>query len=158
VFSYMYAIPPGSSKFGGSRVAELFLDDWRLSGISTFATGGRGNISVSYSPAADYVGGGESCGAYNVVGQLQLPHGERTIDRWFQTAAIQPVTQRGDIGNACDLWKFGLPGFNNHDLSLFKDFTIRGNQTVQLRWEVYNLFDHTQFQAVNTSAVFNPNT
>jgi hypothetical protein len=158
VVSYMYSVPAISSKLGGNSVIAAILDNWRLSGISTFATGGRGNVTVSYSPTFDNLGGGETCGGYNVVGDLQLPHGERTMDRWFNTSAIEPVTERGDVGNGCDPWKFGLPGFNNHDLSLFKDIKLKGKQTFQFRWEIYNLFNHTQFQSVNTSAVFNPTT
>ena len=29
---------------------------------------------------------------------------------------------------------------------------------IELRWEAYNVFNHTQYSGVNTSAVFNPNT
>ena len=168
VVSYMYAVPSASSRFGGNRVVGALLDNWRFSGISTFATGGRGNVSVSYSPAFDFTGGGEGCtgsaastsgNVYNVVGDPMLPRSERNIDRWFNTDAFQPASGRGDRGNmaACDPWKFRLPGYNNHDLSLFKDIRI-GNQTIQYRWEIYNLFNSVQFQTVNTSATFNPNT
>ena len=41
VISYMYEIP-GAQKFNGA--ARVILGDWKLSGISTFATGGRGNV------------------------------------------------------------------------------------------------------------------
>ena len=47
-----------------------------------------------------------------------------------------------------------LPGFTNNDLSLFKDFRVRGNQTMQFRWEIYNLFDTVQFNEVDTTAQF----
>jgi Carboxypeptidase regulatory-like domain len=168
VVSYMYAVPSASKRFGDNGVVAAILDNWRLSGISTFATGGRGNVGVTYSPAFDFTGGGEGCtgsngstsgNVYNVVGNASLPSDERNIDRWFNTDAFTPATGRGDQGNmtACNPWKFRLPGYNNHDLSLFKDIRF-GNQTIQYRWEIYNLFNSVQFQTVNTSATFNPTT
>jgi len=47
-----------------------------------------------------------------------------------------------------------LPGFHNHDLSIFKNFALRGSQKMQFRWEIYNLFNHPQWDAVDTSAQF----
>ena len=169
VASYMYAIPSVPRKLGGNKVVAAILNNWRLSGISTLATGGRGNVGVTYAPAFDFTGGGEGCtgsnsstsgNVYNVVGDPTLPRSQRNIDRWFNTDAFKPATGRGDVGNmaACDPWKFRLPGFTNHDLSLFKDIKLKGNQMLQYRWEIYNLFNTVQFQSVNTSAVFNPIT
>ncbi len=74
VMSYMYEIP-GAERFSG--VTRMILGDWKLSGISTFATGGRGNVSVSYAPGFDNSGGGETCGNYNIVGDIALPRSER---------------------------------------------------------------------------------
>ena len=39
-----------------------------------------------------------------------------------------------------------LPGWHNHDLSFFKDIRLKGNQQLQYRWEIYNLFEQVQFQ------------
>ena len=43
------------------------------------------------------------------------------------------------------------PGFNNHDLSVFKNFPFGrdGKSFVQLRMEMFNVFNHTQHSAVN---------
>src|SRR5205823_4252614 len=81
---------------------------------------------------------------------------ERTVDHWFNTSVFQRPSGRGDIGNNCNNAKFRLPGFNNFDWSLFKNFPIREAKTLQLRWELYNTFNHTQFSSVNTTAQFNP--
>ena len=59
---------------------------------------------------------------------------------------------RGDIGNNCNNAKFILPGFNNHDLSLFKTFKIAERKTLQFRWETFNTFNHTQFSTIGTTA------
>ena len=159
VASYQYEIPRASRLFGGNKAVSWVLDNWRMSGISTFGTGGRGDIgTITYSPSFDYHGGGENCGLYRVVGEVELPKGDRSIDRWFNTAAIAPLSGRGDYNTDCREWKFALPGWHNHDLTFFKDIRLKGSQQLQYRWEIYNLFDQVQFQTVNTAATFNPNT
>jgi hypothetical protein len=159
VASYQYEIPRASSLFGGNKAVSWVLDNWRISGISTFGTGGRGNIGdVTYSPSFDFHGGGENCGLYNVTGDLELPRGDRSIDRWFNTSAIAPLSGRGDYNTDCREWKFVLPGWHNHDLTLFKDIRFKGQQQLQYRWEIYNLFDQVQYQTVNDDPTFNPTT
>ena len=43
------------------------------------------------------------------------------------------------------------PGINNHDLSIFKNFPIarEGRTYLQLRLEMFNFINHTQFSGVN---------
>ena len=47
-------------------------------------------------------------------------------------------------------------GTNNWDITLFKDFYFTGSEqrSLQIRWEMYNAFNHTQLTSVNTSATF----
>jgi hypothetical protein len=66
-------------------------------------------------------------------------------------------TGRGDVGNNCNNAKFTLPGFNNHDLSLFKKFPLKNEKRYfEIRWETFNSFNHTQFLTVGTTAQFDP--
>lgn len=158
VASYMIDIPPGSKLVKWSA-AKWILDDWRISGISAFATGGFSNVTVdSFSDSFDFSGGGEICGANNrpivQTGDANLPRGERTVDRWFDTSVFQRPSGRGDIGNNCYNAKVRLPGFTNHDVSIFKDFPVKGNHRMQFRWEIYNLFNHPQWNDVDTTAQF----
>ena len=51
-----------------------------------------------------------------------------------------------------------MPGWHNHDLTFFKDIRLKGNQQLQYRWEIYNLFDQVQFQDVNRDPTWNPTT
>ena len=41
----------------------------------------------------------------------------------------------------------------NHDITLFKNFAI-GTRTLQFRAEMYNAFNLTQYEGVDTSATF----
>ena len=102
VASYQYEIPRASSLFGENKVVAAVLDNWRISGISTFGTGGRGRVGVTYSPAAEFTGGGEFCaganpagaGPFNIVGDLQLSGSDQNIDRGFATENVRPATGR----------------------------------------------------------------
>jgi len=167
VASYQVELPAASPHMGNNKVARWVLDNWRISGISTFGTGGRGNIGtnsnrnpgvVTYSPSFDFTGGGEQCGLYNIEGELDLPGGESNVDKWFNTSAVKPLTARGQSGNDCRAWKFTQPGWHNHDLSFFKDIRLKGSQQLQYRLEIYNLFNQVSFQDVDNTPVFDSNT
>ena len=69
---------------------------------------------------------------------------------------MRPATGRGDTGNeaACNNWQFVLPGWHNHDLTLFKDIRMKGNQQFQFRWEIYNILNHAEAMTVNNTARF----
>ena len=135
-----------------SKAGRQVFDGWQLQGVSTFATGQISNISAGTADGFDFTGGGESCGTYNQNGSAVLSRDQRTLDSWFNTAVFSRPTGRGDIGNNCNNAKFLLPGFNNHDLSLFKTFKITEHKTLQFRWETFNTFNHTQFSTIGTTA------
>lgn len=44
----------------------------------------------------------------------------------------------------------------NNDLAFFKNFKIGERREIQLRWEVYNIFNHTNFSDFNGSMTFAP--
>jgi hypothetical protein len=154
VISYIVDVPNGTRLIKW-QPARWVLDNWQLSGITTFATGAWSNVSASFTDNFNFSGGGETCGNIIQTGDANLPRGERTVDRWFDTSVFQRPSGRGDIGNNCDQAKILMPGFNNHDLTIFKHFPMRGTHRMQLRWELFNLFNHPQWSGVNTSAQFN---
>ncbi len=86
------------------------------------------------------------------VASFVLAKDQRTLYQYFNTGVFQAPTV-GTIGNAPkDV--FRGPGINNWDLSVFKNFPVRERVKLQLRWEMYNAFNHASFQGVNTSATF----
>ena len=152
--SYLVDLPRGSRLIPG-RVSKEILDNWQISGITTFASGFPRDVSLATTDNFDFTGGGESCGVVQ-TGSALLPRGERTVSRWFNTSVFQRPAGRGDLGNNCQNYKFRGPGFNNHDISFFKNVPVSEGKSFQIRWEMYNAFNHTQFDAVNTTAQFNP--
>jgi hypothetical protein len=55
------------------------------------------------------------------------------------------------LGNTPKTFARG-PGINNTDLALFKNLKLTEKLTTQLRFEAYNVFNHTQFNAVGATA------
>jgi len=152
--SYVIDLPAGSKLIPG-KVSRFILDNWQISGVNTFATGKPEDVSLATNDGFDFTGGGESCGVVQ-TGPAILPRGERGFDRWFDTSVFQRPSGRGDIGNQCQNYQFRLPGINNWDISFFKNFPVGEDKKFQLRWEMYNALNHTQFSGVNNTARFNP--
>ena len=100
----------------------------------------------------DTTGGGDGV-RVDVTGPISIAKSERTFNRFFNTDNVA-MPAFGSPGNASKVQFYG-PGINNFDLSFFKNFPIKENMRVQLRWEMYNAFNHTQFSGVNSTARFN---
>lgn len=143
---------PGGSRIAPNIITRAVLDHWQVSGIATFASGFPVGVGFSTVDAVDLSGGGDGT-RINVTGKAQLPVGERTFSRFFDTSVFARPA-RADFGNAPrDVYR--NPGINNWDISFFKNFPLRReSRYLQLRWELYNAFNHTQFSAVDNTARF----
>ncbi len=155
VFSYTIDLPKGS-RLLPNAVGRQILDGWQILGVSTFANGQVSNVTFTTTDNFDFSGGGEVCGTGIVqTGRAVLPRDQRTVDTWFNAAVFQRPSGRGDLGNNCDNAKFTQPGFNNHDLSVFKRFPLKSEKrNLEFRWETFNTFNHTQFSTIGIAAQF----
>ncbi len=61
---------------------------------------------------------------------------------------IEAVNAVVRIGNAGRNIVTG-PGYNNTDVSLFKRIVIRERANIELRWEVFNVFNRANFALPN---------
>lgn len=172
-FSYVYDLPKASKALPG-RFSKWVLDDWRISGITTFASGFPSNIVLTTTDSYDFTGGGDvGAGTWQAVDRGSISAGTpmsiagvrltcnpaggpRSFSQFFNTQCAQRPTGRGDYGSDFTGYKFRGPGFNNFDVSLFKSFPIRESKILQFRWEVYNLFNHPEAMTVNNTARFDP--
>ncbi len=145
-FVYPFAFGRGSQ-----GIRYYLLGGWEASGIISYGSGlyltahtidvDPGGIGVLEGPAAgrpDYISNPNS-GA---------PH---SLTQWFNKNAFAEVPagqyRPGDdgVGNILG------PGYENWDLSLFKNVAIRQRLNMQLRAEAFNTFNHTNFQGVQTT-------
>jgi hypothetical protein len=151
VINYMWDVPKLSRRWN-SAVSRTVFDNWQIAGFTAFVSGTPTGVGFSTVDGAEITGGGD--GARIVVtGKAQLPHGDRAMLRWFDTSVFARPA-KGTMGTAPkDV--FRLPGINNWDISLFKNFPIKSEaRYVQFRWEMYNAFNHTQFSSVDATARF----
>lgn len=151
VTNYIWDLP-GGSKFVPNMVGRLLLDKWQVSGITTFNSGTVSGVGFSLVDAADLSGGGDG-NRIIVNGKAQNDFGNRTFSQFFNTSVFARPA-KGDSGNAPkDV--FRQPGQSNFDISFFKVIPLGSEKrSLQLRWEMYNAFNHTQFNSVDTTARF----
>ncbi len=156
--NYVYNLP-GLSKYWDNAFTRQALDGWELSGITSFISGAPLGISYSTVQGTDLAGTPLTSGVDSrvvLVGDPNLPNGDRTFTRYFNTSVVQaPSKANLGIGNAPKDPIRG-PGTNNWDISIFKNFGLarEGAVRLQYRLEMYNVFNHTQFTGVDTAARF----
>jgi hypothetical protein len=163
VFNYTWDVPGLSRRLGNNKFIKAVFDGWQLSGTTALVSGQPRGISFSTTDGQNITGGGD--GARVVLlkeadlaekKEGQNANGTLGTIQWLdQTAFGRPA--RGTRGNAPkDV--FRLPGIHNWDMSFFKNFPFFSEKVkLQFRWEIYNLFNHTQFNEVNTAAQFDVN-
>jgi len=150
--TFLWAVPKAPWR---NVAAKAVLDDWQVSGIPSFISGAPVGLGFSTQPSIDITGSPTNGARANVLGNPVLAKGDRTFSRNFNTQMVA-LPAIGTYGNSSEYPLRG-PGINNWDLAIFKNFPIiRERARVQFRWELYNAFNHTQFAAFNTSAIFTP--
>jgi hypothetical protein len=160
--NFTYDVPNVGSRWN-NRVAVALLNNWQVSGLTMFATGSPENVAFATVDGADITGGGDTvrsnastAASGNVpllVGNPALPGSEQSLAQWFNTAAFARPA-RGVAGDSPrDVIR--MPGLHNSDITVFKNIPLDGGgRRLQLRWEIYNVFNHTQFNAVDRTARF----
>jgi hypothetical protein len=108
---------------------------WQIGAIATFQDG------PSLTPSSygvPFVGSHA-----NLLGNPNVPRGERTIDRWFDVSKLANPAP-GQLGNAGKGVIRGS-GNNKWDLSISKFLRIAERHQVEFRAELFNAFNHPQF-------------
>ncbi len=164
VLNYIYRVPK-LSQYWDNPVTRTVFDGWEVTGITSFISGPPLGLGYALVTARDLLGGGGNGVDSRVVltGDPNLPRGDRTFNRHFNTSVVRPPTDPGDFGKGnAPKDPIRGPGVNNWDISLFKNFNLarEGRVRMQYRLEMYNAFNHTQFGmvggigGVNTTARF----
>ena len=152
VFNYIYDIPKLGERLNSKPVGWV-LDNWQVSGITSFISGSPFTPSFSTTDGADLTGS-EISPRINVTGDPTLSKSEKTFDRTFDTSVFARPA-KGDFGNAGTGILVG-PGVNNWDLALSKRIPLGSEErNLTFRSEFFNAWNHTQFSSVDSSARFN---
>jgi hypothetical protein len=157
VLNYVYNVPKLSAVLPNPVVSAVF-DNWDISGVTSFISGQPMGLGYSLVSGADLTGGGGSGVDSRVVltGDPVLPKSERTELRHFRTEVVQPPTRENfGIGTASRTPLRG-PGTNMWDVSFYKNIPFGRSEArrLQLRFEFYNFFNHTNFSGVDTTGRF----
>jgi hypothetical protein len=173
VVNYIYNVPTVARN--GSALAnpvfKLLLNDWQLSGITALTSGAPQVVSqaTAVSDTGKYSVQGVGATTLNreITGSEglsprpiltcnpNLSPGDRTLGTFINTTCFLPAV-KGSTGMDSVVRPFRGPGMNNWDLSLFKKIPLGKNEVrfVQLRFEMYNAWNHTQWSGFNNSPTF----
>ena len=122
----------------GTGVTRALLGGWQVSLISTIQSGFPAPVGFG----VDTTGTGIGSRPDVVNGQTRnLPSGDRTWLKWFNTAAFAQ-TPFGRFGTAPRTNAIRLPGNVNSDFSINKRFRIAERKHFEFRCEFYNLLNH----------------
>jgi len=161
VFSYSYEVPSVRHYQSFHAVPSRLTDGWRLAGVTTFQTGfpidvfDSSDDSLTCFAAVAFYGCPDRP---NVVGPVQRadprtstytnnnPAGTGApADHYYFNPNSFATETLGVLGNAGRNLFHG-PGFNNWTLGLYKDTHITESTRIELRFEFFNIFNHTQFR------------
>ena len=148
--NYVYDLPKLKTS---NSIVKGILGGWQLSGVTRFQSGApyaigyniagvsQQNITGSATePARVYLLGNPATG---IGGPYNL----------LNAAAVAPPVV-GSMGLESGVNYLTLPGINNWDISLQKEFSIKERVRLQLRGDTFNTFNHTQFSGVNSTLNF----
>ena len=129
------------------------VNDWHLFGIATFSSGAPMEVGYTQSNGASITGTPSVAARIVVNGNPHQFSGYGPLQAFNPTVFSVPAV--GTLGNPSRNLMRG-PGTENWDISLMKAIPIWERVHLQLRVEMYNAFNHTQFSAVSATAQFNP--
>ena len=148
VASYIWALPFDRLFANGPK---RLTQGWQLQGITRFSTGFPVQLNQSNG---DYtLWGSSSTDMPNRVGPVEIVNPRKANPNcpstdgtgcYFLPEAFDVNTTPGTFGTANRRFFHG-PGFNNTDFGILKHTVIHENLAFDVRFEYFNIFNHTQF-------------
>jgi hypothetical protein len=151
--SFMYELPLGQNRAffsGASTKVQNLISGWTFNGALTIASGTP--LTARYASSS-----GSSSGAalYNSLRAdatglpLSLPRSQRTVQRFYNTAAFSIPS--GHYGTAGRNTITG-PGSRTVNLSMRKSVRLDENsRRLDISWQIQNLFNHPNWGSVSTT-------
>jgi hypothetical protein len=147
VASAVWDVPWGENRHRAvPGVLGALVNDWTLTGIVTLQSGMPVAISQTTNNNS-FAGFGTQ--RPDLVGDPTLPAGERSVARWFNTAAFAPTPQFA-IGTSSRNPVRG-PGYRNLDIAISRRVRLQGSQSLEVRAEVFNVTNTPPFGAPNAT-------
>jgi hypothetical protein len=140
-----------------SALLNAVVSGWKVTGISTFQSGRPFTVTTS-DPLASNTGAADR--AFVVAGVDPTAAtscngtATRTPQQWFNTCAFRANDPANTSTTSSTVFNFGTagknsmrgPGLQNIDLGVLREIKTHGeNHSLQLRLEVFNVFNHPNF-------------
>lgn len=132
VTAFSYRIPVAS---GWNKGITTVLGNWDVSSLVTFQGGAPFTVGVS----GPTLNNGAGTNRANLLRDANLPSGERTMERWFDTTAFS--TPPNYVWGAQGKGTLRAPGMFQWDFALQKRIPISESIRFALRMEAQNVFN-----------------
>ena len=147
--NYIYELPFMKDQRG---FAGKFLGGWQVTGLVTLQTGLPFTLTTNYDAAG--LGNIPALVAGNRPNLICNPNenAPHTFEAWADLKCIQPNPTAAPIANVTGNAGRGVidgPSTERFDFSLFKNIRFNERFRLQLRGEVFNIFNHTNFRTIN---------
>jgi hypothetical protein len=152
VSNFLYQIPFLKNSEGWIHTA---FGEWQVGGIWTLQTGAPFTVNLS----TDVANNGEPLSAPSQRPNLTCNpnNGPKTTAEWFNTSCFA-LPSSFTYGNAGRDIVIG-PGLDDFDASIQKEFLVRENMRLQFRLDVFDFFNHPNFNAsVGAGRTFSAST
>ena len=166
VANFVYDVPSLAKTMSGlnNAAGKMIFGGWQVSGLVSMIGGQPANLTVGIQGIGGELNrvytGSESVGPRIVVkGNPIIPAGQRTDLRYIDYSVLgAPSIGSQGLESAQRIVR--RPGVNNWDMSLFKNIRLNEDSPrfLQLRLEMFNAPNHTQFSDFNRGATFNATT
>ncbi len=153
-FNYVWDLPKLKSN---NWIAKGVVNGWQLTGVTQFMTGtptelgyGLQGISTNQHISGSWTEGPRPIITGNAQPSIDFAKGFDFTQ--IKMPGINPGPQPRSI--------IRTPGINVTDLSVFKNFSLggEGSRNLQLRMEMFNVFNQAQFSGFNQGLTYFPNT
>lgn len=161
--NYNYELPKASKYLG--KFSAPFVDGWSYSGVMSSTSGAPFNPGFGFASGStpDYTGTPDASARINPIAN---PYQNVPAGAYFNPAAFAlpalgtaspAVPTLGTLGGGSVL---NYPHFTNFDMTISKFIPIGLGERrgFQFRVQAYNVFNHTEINALNTTIQFNPTT
>jgi hypothetical protein len=159
--SFTYELPVGRGhKYLSSGVGALALGGWRLAGTVSMVSGLPFTVQAN---GGNLITPGTAQTA-NLVAPFKVLGGKGAANPWFDiTAFAQPGGCNGQTYPACTASNVSLgntgrnafrgPGYVSDNLSIFKNFPIFREASMEARFEAFQLSNTPQFANPNSGSI-----
>jgi hypothetical protein len=129
--NYVYELPSITRHLGGPKWLSVITDGFQISGVTQFMTGTPIDLNNGWSFESGAIDGSNMWG--------KIPYYYQVDSNGDPIAPGIGIPARGSR----DFYRTG--GLQNWDMSLFKNFRLGEQRSVQLRLEAFNVFNHPNF-------------